>query len=775
MSAFHAFVHYDSSLELKEKFLAQAGKLNLRDILAKHKKNFRIVMHKSTILSNVYLVMIVSNNDETLIELAKECNFPRGFPILWCPDKTMTYYGFYPKFDNDERQLIDDTTEFNDVVSLRFFKKFSGFLGQLIAFEIDGTKYWTVTSKNSADYNSEFVQNAKRIFEPYMTTKLIDQMIFDKIHICAEVMSKTDQVHGTRVFKEAPVITCVGQSSDIKFVNYFEHQRLVDFCTDHQLPCDSAIIIDTANASQMFLKALSTNRDFMDDEKLEKLIQTIKNIVKYGGTINHKQILGDCLEGIVMHLVHQDGKKTTKKYKFPKYTIRTMLIREQLTHFMFSASIKKSLRWFVNNWCVTEEGKKYWYRFGLLAFYTYDQMDRKKFDPTVGEHIQLAELVQEMPVDTIEEQVDAHLNKITTGTVIIIGGPIGSGKTTMMHLIQKTNPDKFQAIDGDLLGMPDMKTVLQMGKERADYSRWLVIKALMQGKVPVISAGGGIFFSMGRQQNFELVDQIYKTLGIIVKVIFLLPSQTTEIIKLDKTYDPVQIYNNESMVISTVSRRVKNGEWTIDPRFKSQKTTEDKMILNFGKFIYSKSQGNHTFALKLIQEANEIFGFPVISSENYGIQNSIDVTKIIETITSSSALATGKFNQIRILTQVDNDFVGHITMLYGKSLSYSLDEFALLQHLYEPVVSGLKMTLVNGKNEVTLAVPFDSIHDDGSTHITIDSGAHEPKEMKQVAIAIKAGSKQITLPIKNGTQTITYNMTVVQNPCSIKILGVFGI
>jgi len=763
---FLSFEHIQQvSPDLKEKFIDQATKANLKQILTKYKKSFRLSFHKTTI-DNVYLVMVVGNGDDILIQLANECNFPRGFPVLWIPDQSMQYFGFYPKFDNDDRQMLDDTTEFDDIIALRFFKKFSGFLGQLISFEINGKWYWTVTSKNSADCTSEFVQDGKRIFEPYVTYQLVQTMIQDKIHICAEVMSENDQTHGTRVFKECPVVTCVGQSAEDQFVKYFDHMTLVNFCTKFKLPCDSAIIIDTPIEAQNFMKLVSTSRDFMVDDKLDQIIQETKSIKKHQGTIDHTSILGNCLEGIVLRLTHQDGRQTTKKYKFPNYTIRTMLIREQLNNFKMTNALKRITKGFTEHWCVTEEGKKYWYRFGLQAFYAYDYDHHMKFEPNVGKHIQLAESIK--PLDNIEEIFDHHLAKISNGTILIICGPIGSGKTSMMNLFQTADSKKYQVIDGDLLDMPNMQTVLMMGRERADYSRWLVIKALMEGKVPVISAGGGIFFGQGKSQNFELVDQIYKTLGIIVKVIFLLPTADAQVKPLDKTYDPVVLYNDQPLVIEAVTRRVQSGEWGMDPKF-------GKNIKGFANFIYTKSQANHKFALKLIQEANEVYGFPMITSKNYGIQDKFDLTQILNGIQETKPIILGNFHQIRILTQVDSDVIGHITWMFGDEIKYSLDDFAVLKTMYPDETSGVRMSFKNNKNEMSLALPLDTIHEDGSTHITIDSGSHEPKEMKRVALAIKKSDKQITLPVKNSGQSVTYDLTADQKPCQIKILGVFGI
>ena len=57
-----------------------------------------------------------------------------------------------------------------------------------------------------------------------------------------------------------------------------------------------------------------------------------------------------------------------------------------------------------------------------------------------------------------------------------------------------TTKDIYEHIDGDILDMNN-DDVLLLGMERGDYTRFLMIKSIKDGKIPVISTGGGIFFS----------------------------------------------------------------------------------------------------------------------------------------------------------------------------------------------------------------------------------------------------------------------------------------
>ena len=75
-----------------------------------------------------------------------------------------------------------------------------------------------------------------------------------------------------------------------------------------------------------------------------------------------------------MNLTNCDGTSTTKKYKFPGYTIRTMLFRPEFEggkNFIFGQTLKKKCEGFVNHWCVSEEGKQYWMNKGLEGFIQY--------------------------------------------------------------------------------------------------------------------------------------------------------------------------------------------------------------------------------------------------------------------------------------------------------------------------------------------------------------------------------------------------------------------
>ncbi len=788
MANYIEFTHINAPVELKQQFITEAHGMNLGHIITNSKKTIKLSFHSSTTYSNIYLVMIVGMNDNVLIKLANQCGFPRGFPVLWIPTISMQYFGFYPKFSNDERQTCDDLSQINNVKKIDFFRKWSGFLAQVIAFEINGQVHWTVTSKNSADCKSPFVLDAKRLFEPFITNDVINLMIQQKLHFCAEIMSKNDQVHGSRVLIESPVITSVGSGKffnvgmadvgkDKFFVNFFTNDELVKFCSENNLPCDSAITINNTQVSRKFLIELSEHRDFMTDDKLQSLLDKFATDVTFcSGTVKHSEILGDCLEGLVIQMHKTNGTVDVKKYKFANYTIRTMLLREQFKKFSFDCELFNKIKQFVDFWCVTAKGREYWTNFALECFMEYQSYQTT--DSQIGAHILIAEMIAGQSNNFSNTLINFN-HKIalrSLNTVVICIGPIGSGKTTFANKLATTNTN-FIVIEGDTLDL-GMDITMKLGAERNDYTRSKIIEALMLGKIPVISCGGGVLFSTGKNQTFNLPQQILSTLKIQCKVIVCIPSiNCSKITQCNSTYDVSALYQMDDFVKNAVIRRVKAGEWTLDASTTGNVPLQ-KAINDFAVTIAKKSQANVKFAQQLVLLANHIYTYPLITNDNYGIQDTFDFAAINSQATIGNYVAGGNFSQIRILTMI-NGQSGHITWKYdaNANINYSLDDFNKLKQMYPSIVPGIVQNVfsIDKKSVYVFAVPAYAIHPDGSTHITIKPGNHFPKETGTIVRAINAGKTSVSIPNRSGKQ-IVYDLTNLKSEqCEIHVLGVFGI
>lgn len=95
-------------------------------------------------------------------------------------------------------------------------------------FKLGNRKFWTITSKNSADYwnrkdnlsSHSYIEDARRLWTPYASDLLFDEMLDRNLCISAETMSTFDQVHGARVLKESIMITAIGEGTNNSNSNY---------------------------------------------------------------------------------------------------------------------------------------------------------------------------------------------------------------------------------------------------------------------------------------------------------------------------------------------------------------------------------------------------------------------------------------------------------------------------------------------------------------------------------------------------------------------------
>jgi hypothetical protein len=788
------FKNVADNKDLFKVFCSEATEKGIGSMLSQKNSDLYAVFNESVQYPGVYLIMIVGHSDYALIRYAKSHQMPRGFPILWIPGKKIQYFGFYPKFDNDDRQEPDNQSEFNGVTHMNFFKKWSGFLSQVLVFEIESEVHWTITTKNSANKDADFLIDAKRIFEQYVTKELIKEMYENNLHLCAEIISKKDQVHGTRVLAEVPIITAIGSGCIFNLdqskpdrvaksiVDFYDHVSIVDFCTRMNLPCDSAVIIESPESCTNFMLELSKKRDFMDDDKLEELLHKLSDVTVIQGNITHQKILGNCLEGIVINMTKRGGIKLIKKYKFPGYTIRTLLLRTVFTSFVFSPELKKEAQHFVDNWCVTQEGRNYWYEMALRAFIRKNNFIIPEEDNTVGVHIQIIEDVLANSIANPIETFNYILMSMTNATVIICLGPIGSGKSSVAETLSKQIPNAIH-IDGDILDLSSM-LVLSLKEERNDYTMFYVIRALMAGQVPIISCGGGVLFANNRKEfKFVLQERIHRSLGIYVKIVVLISGPFDDIIQLDQSHNPTKTYSDIKSVENATRRRIEKGEWTVDPKFLVNKTPYNDALNHFVRRITEISKGNSSIAQTVINTADYVFGFPIINELNYGIQSKLNYQLIVPKVGNCNLIPMGKFNQIRVLVAVSHESIGqqigHVTIKFSNNtdISYTSNDFAELKTKGQQIKSGqiITMTSTDKKATISFAVPDVLFHDDQTTHITLNPGQHAPKEMKYVRKCINDKKEIITIKTKNNKE-ISYPLANIKTEsCGIKFLDVFGI
>ncbi|CAD7958616.1 unnamed protein product, partial [Amoebophrya sp. A120] len=96
-------------------------------------------------------------------------------------------------------------------------------------------------------------------------------------------------------------VRCIGSTSSSpsssKFVHYADLQELSTFCLNYHLPHDPPIIIEGKRLVQEFLQKLTAGRDYMTENNLIKILSGLRLETRSF----HQEVLGDVLEGLVLH------------------------------------------------------------------------------------------------------------------------------------------------------------------------------------------------------------------------------------------------------------------------------------------------------------------------------------------------------------------------------------------------------------------------------------------------------------------------------------------
>ncbi len=754
---------------------------NLADLLKQNPKIkpkcFKVSLHDSTI---AYLVIIQCHHDTTLMKLAKDCNFPRGFPILYIPGKSIQIYGFYPKFDNDERAKKVEKSVFKDATSVSGSLKYSGFLGGVLPFLWDGKVYVIFTSKNDADTTSKFVQDVKRIF--LSTSGALESIVSlatDGNYLFGEVLSKLDQQHGYAISNEAFVVTCFGKSNNYNltsstpiihpnnFSTFADFATTDAFCMKFGLSRDGHFFANADNVA-VLMNALERARDSMTLPMFFEIIKTHANWIT--GTIQHSDYIeGLILEGLVMKVTMADGTTKTVKYKFAIYTIRTMLYRTILASRAFPTDAIES---FVDTWCLTDIGRDFWSQIAR-AFFVAERQNRFEYpiDCPIGKHIFIADKLSELSSDAIAALSAEYdtVFKVPVVPIIVVVGPVGFGKSTCADFIHRQLGEKFPRVkfvnvDGDVLNM-DLEEVKKLGSDRASYTISLLIDAIAHGKVPIISTGGGALYG---PRDSSLTSIVWKMLGVELEMHLFLPSFDISEIQLTSVDDIMSTLNalytsavTMQAVIKSITDRVARGDpsWSLSENFPN--------VATFAKSIAKRTSNNFQFVGPLVKSASFLYRFPVITSDNrtQTFQLPADFHMV-----SPIDLQTASVSQVRALASISNEgtlmHMGHSTLIYSRDpipmqVSAIDTETA---NLPKGPISGTiaTFTSVDGTGStIQVAFPNDpkqGLHQDGTTHFTIAPGQHAPAQMKNVVAAMRHGDATISLPINFGSSAIEYSL-----------------
>jgi shikimate kinase len=749
---------------LKKKFIFDLEEYSNKDKVSnilkailtedKYKNRIRIKFFFKKINEEIcYLIIISGSNDNTLLQLGEAYNFPRGFPIIWVPNKILNMYGFYPKFENDKNKEESLNTKiFENSVQMNFNFKYSGFLGQVISFEINNLRYWTTCSKNST--NNIYSKIVFELIKSNMTAELLDKMCDNNIHFCGETMSKYDQVHGAEVSDEALVITLVSKGHWIKnlkidndiiikgsndtFIEPLNQEDMYLFCIKNNLNVDNIYKIKYYDSIFKFMTGLNNIRNFISlnnfNEYLDNFILSDSDNFKIkNGNILHKNFLGNILEGLIIKIIKNDGNNIIIKYKFPFYTSRTFLLRTYLNdcitnkienneedkdNFFTQEYIniwRDKYKKYINNWVINDNlnGKIFWENIFEELFKNYNKLNKlykdyillqKDTSKLISKHIFLMDtlfkiLINKNDVDMPNiTNFNINLNSLNKESnfkevinIIFILGPVGTGKSSIGRLIELTNPELFKHIDGDLLDLNNIDLVMRMSNERNDYTKYKVIEQIINKKIPILSAGGGVLFTgFGKEQIFNFINNLYDILdNIDIKVTIFLPNINEEntftpILQddIEKLYKDCKYYSiktnidkDEILKNNIILKSIKN---IYNNRLLFNSTSQQRGYdSELSDKIFKKTKENFNLVINIIKsipfkDINKIILFPMFNKETYKnkINNNLlidSIKPIFLNINYNNLTSIPKFQQKRLLTSYkynENIIFGHLTIDY---------------------------------------------------------------------------------------------------------------
>lgn len=789
--------------------------MTLADIIQKEKIHKNVSYYKIDLINAntgtetvAYLMMFKFHGfglDRKLEFMGKRYGFPRGFPIIYIPSTGYLHsFGFYPKFENDSRQEKVNKSIFADAKHISGSIKISGFLGQINPFIHNDTVYVFFTSKNSANYDTDektkpFVQGVHDIARQYISDSALIALAEMGAHVCGEFMANFDITHGQSLActvehpdgMNSMVCTMIGfgfstvlqsqRTPTNKLIDYMNGIEINQICSQYNIPrVGQFTLIGTENIIP-FMEKLEECRDQMTYSLLCQIFAEF-NVSIFNACLTHDQIYNsDIIEGLVLNI---DGKIV--KYKFPGYTRRTMQCRTAIEKNMVDAELYKQIRNFVDIWVIHDQNKQEYIEKCIATMIMACDINISthplfsSFSPNTAVHIIASEIVDAMSREDVGalaniDQISQESNATQIVNVIIINGAIGNGKSTVMQKLVECIPDS-EMIDGDslvpVLGeKQSMALTLTCGQERNVYTQWLLLKSLLNGKIPIISTGGGVFCDKGTCIIRSLVKNAF---NLNVNLIQIVVDGTHEIVKIaEPDFDFYESSETNASVRDVVNRRLQLDHWTL-PKGTNK--------ANFIEKISQISVGNKQFTEYIFDSAACCWKFPQITHDKRDVFLSSDLSEFLKELSQNMVTqtvpSTVSLSQIRILTLIESsngNNMGHITVAYNqKPSSYTVDDLTQIENkmpIYRKI-PGNKITInsPNKKNLVIVVPETHVIHSDGSDHVTINSGVHKPSQMKTVAFMIRGNKNTVTL------DTNTYNLqTKVINPCALINCGIFGI
>lgn len=415
--------------------------------------------------------------------------FPRGFAVV-VDRATATVLAlscFYPKFGNDTPNTsVPDTVERAD-----FYLKYSGSLS-LVCFFRHPTlgNCWSVSSKNSADCSADsYPLNMMNVLKGSITESLVEKCIAEGISFATETMLEQDQTHGYGT-REGYIATCV-HNRDRRFT----HSEVSQWCRDNNIVCDQPGTVIGRDAVRRFVNRLNVLRDFITLPTLEAFFREMG--VHYD-TANHARlVVSNVVEGLVIHFTLSDGSSSMLKFKFAAYQMVTQYLRPLCRGEIVEIDA------FLARW-VAPANAAHWKRIieqcrKLCGVACSAELDFEGLWIAVSEFV-YCKCPLSIPRDLEERMAQLHVadeskaestteagvvESTTEATVVVVLGPIGMGKSSVGEHLASLHPE-YVHIDGD-----KPSGIEKLGRDRNRYTWGMVLGAIVQGKIPIVSCGGG--------------------------------------------------------------------------------------------------------------------------------------------------------------------------------------------------------------------------------------------------------------------------------------------
>lgn len=710
--------------------------------------------------NNYYIVTLHGINDVKLARFGKLYGFPRGFHIIWYPKQSIQFYGFYPKFENDDMNSLIET----DDVMLVGNKKFSGSLGIVVAIN---DHEWIVLAKNSID--NIYTEQMRSLLENDIKPELIKYMYENHINFCCECMLPNDKTHGSN-HNPGYVVTCVARSQKItydskiegyipnitsknQFLEYYNNYKIIEFAKCHNLSVSDLFEIDHNENIIKLINILTKERNIITCDRVDEVLHECNcNIIQ--GTIKHQNLCGNILEGLVLKITDTNQITRMIKFKFARYTIRTMFLREYVVTLTSNNDIReineddrniflqKYFEW-AKRWLLHDQYKSYWNVIILDVFNNFNKylsewkciaFDLKQ--PRL--HIYIMDNVcAKIPYDkTIDYSAGNIINLLncqsdSSATIILIMGAIGTGKSTYGNELSKKIIQNSVHIDSDKFLSEEI--VMSMGAERNPFTQFIIYKHLFNSKTIIISTGGGTLLTSQKCQKFRTIFDDLKCKVIITVII---PTITDKII-IDKQFIESSLYDDDHLKQVLIQRNMIN--------------LFDKLKENNKKNI--DIQRNMINKLKELDMLENIIYVPFIDSTNFHIVN--DICKKIKITQQTTNIDASKFKfiQHRLLASCSNPkIIHHITWEYDdEGIHYVDNHIKMFQTTATYLNLGkCSLLIVDMPEQLKKLQPY--------AHITVNAGPHNPANMKDIAIAYRKNEKSITISTRDGKQNKTYEL-----------------